>query len=212
MFGNGGCLILGRHYAESSRIFFGLNPGFPKHLSTTQFDVGPCSSEGTNYPFSYPDKDSREPEYFRNCRNFLNAYPGLKAWFDEGVTSTFLCPWRTADVPTLHGLNMGTDGRLFKYSGNLLQHMIKDHEAKIAVIAGACGVSLLKQVLNAPECVEFTCDLVEGYGRRIYQWSRWNMNLNGRKLMVLQIPHFSRANSPDILRPCANWLMRQFGV
>src|ERR1035438_3933971 len=84
----GGNLLLGRYYAESPIIYFGLNPGsidgdmpFVPH-----FD----EKSGRNPPFDSSDDFSRGL-YGRKWKQFLGGYPLLYDWFNNKVTSTFLC-------------------------------------------------------------------------------------------------------------------------
>jgi hypothetical protein len=39
-----------------------------------------------------------------------------------------------------------------------------------------------------------------------YQWSANRGSLNDREIVIVQLPHFSRANSPSQLAECATWL------
>lgn len=157
---DGGCLILGRHYAQSSAIFLGLNPGrWPGERCDT-FDVGPCSEPPFNSPFSNGPEANRRIGYFRNCEQFLAKYPRLFAWFADGVTSSFVSPWRSANVDELYGLNQQTKQDLFRYSGKLLKQMLEDHDAKVLVIVGKRGPDLLRDVLSAPSTDQCSAEIL----------------------------------------------------
>jgi hypothetical protein len=88
--------------------------------------------------------------------------------------------------------------------------MIEHHDAELMVIAGVSSIHFLRCFLKAfddnSEVPEPPC--FEGPGGT-YQWSRTCLRIQDKIIPVLQIPHFSRANSQVILKDCACWLRRQ---
>jgi len=214
----GGCVLLGGHYAESSNIFLGLNPGLWPGQAEYSFSEGPCSVAPFNSPFV------NEPEmlslrYPRNCERFLDAHPSLRQWFQNRVTSTFVSPWRTRGLGGLYKLNkINPRGDLFCHSGTILARMIDHHDAKMLIIASNSGPALLEDVLTAPgrECslsqIEEGDGTPEYRGTGSYQFSEWSLTVDGRQMRVFQIPHFSRANSLPLLEPCAMWLKNKLGL
>lgn len=212
---DGGCLFLGRFYAESRRIFPGLNPGGPSRT----FNVNLTDHHGYNPPFHNPDPQRKDNAFWRNCEGFLALHPDLRAWFLDGVTSTNLVPWRTGTGKELRRLNHRTGQELFRYSGQLLTKMIEHHDADLLIISGKESAHLLNELVAAAEDREkgpWTPSDInsarEGPGGT-YQWRRLTLPNVGT---VLQIPHFSRAKRRGLdEKGFADWLrvqLRPFGL
>lgn len=209
-FKKGGCLFLGRFYAQSDRIYFGLNPGIEglDLANPLPFVVQLETGEGLNPPFCNHEDGNRIFAYWRNWRTFLAQHPDLEKWFNDRVTSAFLVPWRTRDAAELASLNRATSGKLLDYSGELVRKMIEHHRARLLVVAGRVSLSLLNELLDKPWRPE-ELERHEGPGG-IYQWRKLSVKA-GENVTVLQVPHFSRANSPVRLRTLAHWLRQQLG-
>jgi hypothetical protein len=144
----GGCLILGNSYGKSSRIFCGLNPGLIGEEEQA-FAIGPCTDAPLNSPFNNEPDLNRQLPYLRNCQNFMERHHDLGKWFNDGLTSTFLSPWRTKDEAELWALNKATDGRLFLYSGEILSKMLDHHDTELLIIAGKSSINVLNCILSA---------------------------------------------------------------
>jgi hypothetical protein len=72
---------------------------------------------------------------------------------------------------------------------------------------------MIEDVLHRPDVRYSEVRCTDGpYDRHPYRYSGWDLTLDGRRLDVLQIPHFSRAVSPSRLQPCADWLSRKLGI
>lgn len=202
----GGALFLGRYYGASAKIYFGLNPGTfgvdPARervfeIRLRQDDNGPFDFEG---PIEFP--------YWRNMRKFLNDYPNLKSWFNDRVTHAFLVPWRTRDANVLNGLNPRSREVIHRSSAELAAKIIEDHKARIVIVAGKKTLYLLNEFLNLGLSYQDMARNTEGAGG-VYQWKS---HMTGRGFTVLQIPHFSRANSRHRMEPLASWLNRKLEV
>ncbi len=146
-FSYGGNLLLGRFYAETDRIYFGLNPGLT-HLPEGEDKFLTClqDDDGFNRPFRNPEDFNRNFQFGREFQRFLTAHPDLDQWFNNEVTSAFLCPWRTRNRNALYKLNDSTKGKLFEYSSQLLWKMIEHHDAKVIVVVGLNGVHLFNEL------------------------------------------------------------------
>lgn len=204
-FEENGCLFLGKSYAESHIIYFGLNPGSTGGPQT--FDVSLDKKEGSNRPFRCTEKARRDIGYFRNWHNFLQQYPQLETWLNDRVTSTFLVPWRSANMAKLAKLNVQTNGKLYAYSGQLLSNMVQHHDAELFIVAGKRGLHLLNEIWVGEHW--HPADLerpFEGPGGT-YQWRERTLPV--RTITVLQVPHFSRARNLDKLKPFADWLTQK---
>ncbi len=209
-------MILGNSYGTAPFLYCGINPGSIEE-EDDEFSEGPCSKQPHNYPFRVAPEDrdlrkrgKKKPYYFYNCHNFCERHNDLGQWFHDRFTSTFLIPWRTAESTSLWSLNEQTNGLLFKSSGEILSKMIEHHEAKLLVVAGKVSIRCLRSIMSAfepPSEVPDPC-CFKGPGGT-YQWSRTHLQTQGRKICVLQVPHFSRANSQERLDECANWLRHQ---
>lgn len=202
LFRSGYCLLLGQHYAQSSYIYFSLNPGFPRNKSIIDL----ASPKGYNIPFQNPEALKKQYVYLHNCQKFFSTYPLLNDWINRDVTSAFLVPWRTANMADLYHLNQITRGQLFYCAGQLTRQIIRDHEAKLLITAGKSALDLL----NALGVVERVFDMSDPAGPGgSYQWSKGKFVIDRTEMTVLQIPHFSRANSPAKMRELGMWLIDQ---
>jgi hypothetical protein len=217
-FDQGGCLVLGSHYARSPILFLGINPGLPpdwagRATAEAQMHVEPCCSEPYNSPLI-----NKGPVrgYWHNCGYFFNnCHDQLHDWTHRTpITSTFVVPWRTCNTAALHALNRATNEKLFKFSGDVLFRMIEHHDAKLLIVAGKHTPSMiLEPVLNTygndrgitcrlPEVVHF-----EGPGRN-HSWSDQLLEINGKEIRLLQVPHFTRVSYEE-LAVCASWLLQK---
>ncbi len=75
-FNHGGNLFLGRFYAESDRIYFGLNPGLTGR-SKEPFITCLENAGGFNRPFRNPDDFNKNFQFGREFQRFLTAHPDL---------------------------------------------------------------------------------------------------------------------------------------
>ncbi len=217
-FKQGGCLLLGSIYARSNIIYCGLNPGDWKKASSLapaehEFSTKFGSESGFNIPFSCDteDQDYKNQRYWKNGHNFFQLAENhdLREWFKAGVTSTFLVPWRTPKLSDIHELPQEHREQLERYSAELLQKMIEHHHAKLLIVTGVCAIPLLRKLAQKmqPAGEVDSPQLREGPGR-IYQWSRSSLTFPDRSITVLQIPHFSRANSLNRMADLAPWLRK----
>ncbi len=198
----GYCLLLGRYYAQSNCVYFSLNPGFPRNGVL----LNPESSGDYNVPFRNPEALRRQYVYLHNCERFFSSYPRLDHWINNGITSAFLVPWRTADTSELRRFNQFTQGRLFFYAGQLTIQIIRDHQAKLLITAGKSALDLLRDLGVVEETLEQSGPWGPG---KSYQWSKSRILIGGREVNVLQVPHFSRANSLAKMRDLAQWLTEE---
>lgn len=202
MISAGKCLLLGRHYAESPYVYFSLNPGFARDGSPLE----PRSQGESNVPFSSPEELRRQYVYLHNCQRFLTNHPAVAAWMNARVTSAFLVPWRTRNASELYALNRQSRGQLFDSARELVRLIIRHHEARLLIAAGKSSITLLND-LGVPDQA-IRVEQFYGPGGS-YQWSRSEALVNGGRLTILQIPHFSRANSPAKLVALGQWLRNE---
>lgn len=198
-FAAGHCLLLGRHYGRSQTVYFSLNPGVPRSRGT----VSPASTGRWNVPFENSPELQREYVYLLNCQRFFEAYPALCHWVRNGVTSAFLVPWRTRTLAELEVLNRMSSGRVYAYAGALVRQIVRDHQAKRLIVVGKAALGLLASLKVVRQMERLTGDLGPGGS---YQWSKWQAVFAGGTVTILQIPHFSRANSREKMRAFADWL------
>ncbi|MBV8709607.1 MAG: hypothetical protein JO028_20650 [Acidobacteriaceae bacterium] len=202
-FSAGYCFLLGRYYAQSRCVYFSLNPGFPRN----GFLIDPGSSgSGYNAPFKNPEALRKQYVYLHNCQRFFSTYPQLNDWINNRVTSAFLVPWRTANMSDLRRLNQMTEEQMFSYAGRLVKQIIRDHKAKLLITAGRSALNLLQDLGIIVEILQQSGPLGPG---KSYQWSSYKLSIGGGAVDLLQIPHFSRANSPAKMRDLALWLTEQ---
>lgn len=199
--GTGGTLFLGKHYAKSDKIFFGLNPGTLKAEHRKQFEWW---LQDVNCPWGHPHSEFR---YWRNCSYFFAKSPPLGDWIED-ATSTFLIPWASPSLSKLWK-NRKLAQRIYEYSGAVVRKMIEHHQAKWLIVA---GVTTLR-TLSSPYFLNFPLDdqaeVFHFHGTsyrpaRNYQWHK----LLYQHLVIYQVPHFSRANNKKALDTCAKWLAK----
>jgi hypothetical protein len=218
-FQQGGCLVLGNSYAKSPYLYLGINPGWPAEWNgeltgTIPMDVGPCSEDSFNSPFINDQNNpaSRKAPFWRNCHDFFARHHRLRQWINNGVTSAFACPWRTRDAAGLWSLNQRTDGKLFEYSAEILNLMFDHHRTEVLIIAGKHTITTLRAILSASpvrfNLQDWSTIEFEGPGKT-YTWSQPSLTVKGSDVMLLQIPHFSRACSQQKLDRCAQWLAQK---
>ena len=203
----GHCLVLGCHYAQSPHVYFSLNPGFARDGSPRDpSSRGNASSGESNVPFVNPEPLRKQYVYLHNCQRFLGCHAALSRWMNDRVTSAFLAPWRTRNASDLYKLNRRTDGRLFGHAGQLVTLIVRHHQARVLIVAGKSSLTLLHDLglMKAP----INREIFVGPGGS-YQWSRSETAVAGRALTILQIPHFSRANSMAKMRELGYWLGEQ---
>ncbi len=200
--GMGGTLFLGKHYAESNKIFFGLNPGTWKAEHRKQFEWGLHDKSG---PWERPHSKFR---YWQNCSYFFAKSPILNYWIED-ATSTFLIPWASPNLSKLWK-NRKLAQRIYEYSGNLVRKMIEHHQAKRLIVAGVMTLRTLasQDFLNFPlnnQTVIFHFPGTNYQPMVNYQWQK----VLYQQLAIYQVPHFSRANNREALTTCAQWLKEE---
>jgi len=200
----GGNLFLGKYYAASDKIFFGLNPGtypFFKPGDRNPFIVNLPTDNG---PWGNP---SSPFTYWRNCTFFFSSSACLSSWIAD-ATSTFLIPWRSRNLAELWRYRNLAE-QIYKYSGALVRKMIEHHRAKTLIVVGVQSLHILAlpDFLNFPLndlTIAYHFDGTSCYSgpRRIYQWRK----VAHQELVIYQVPHFSRASNRKALTDCALWL------
>lgn len=203
-FGKGGNLFMGCYYAQSDRIYFGLNLGskgeqpFETHLK------GDC-----NPPFHIGAEERGVSPASDNWKAFLDEHHDLRRWFHLPITNAFLIPWRSEDFGKLNGLNRLTHGKLYACSGSLTRQMIEHHQARLLLVTGKIALQLLasKPFLSFP-WRSYVED--EHYFGSHHQWRklRWVGEVNRKSfdLTILQIPSFSYPRVGHHLLRLADWL------
>ena len=206
----GGCLLIGKHYAEVPRMFLGLNPG--GYLEDAGNNtVSEDSGDSFCVDLIEAPWDSLKISYWKHFCSFIDSAQGLREWMTN-ATATFCFPWRTKDGTELRKLDQKTGGKLSEFSGNLFRQMITHHHegsdsgSVVLVVAGieALGWISSKPFLNfdlAKHSVESPTH------KGTYQWQKIELE----NITIYQVPHFSRANSRTRLSECANWLAADLG-
>lgn len=197
--GAGGTLFLGKYYANSDKIFFGLNPGTWKAEDRKQFEWW---LQDANCPWGHPDSVFR---YWENCSYFFDKSTPLRDWIED-ATSTFLIPWASPSLSKLWK-NPKLAQRIYEYSGALVRKIIEHHQAKWLVVAGVTTLRTLASpyFLNFPLDDQTVVFYFPGTGYRPARNYQWHKVLY-QHLVIYQVPHFSRANNKLALDTCALWL------
>ena len=111
----------------------------------------------------------------------------------------------------LENLNRVTGGLLFEYAREIVRTLIEHHQAELLLLAGKSALRLMASLRLLGGPVEQSA--IQGPGGS-YQWSKCRASIDGRRMTILQIPHFSRANSPSKMSPLIPWLrteLKPFG-
>jgi len=187
-FRHGGNLLLGRFYAESDRIYFGLNPGLTDRASD-EFCTRLEDDDGFNSPFRNPEDFNENFQFGREFQRFLTAHPDLDRWFNNKVTSAFLCPWRTENRKELYRLNDSTNDKLFQYSSQLFWKMIEHHDTKVIVVVALHGIHLFNELfMRKEQRSAWNYRYVNALGRSP---GHAKYCVPGKGITLLQIPRFS---------------------
>lgn len=203
----GGVLVLGKYYAQSRRIYFGLNPGGDGN----RFEVAPNLQKNLNPPFDFPAEQDGDYHYWDNWKAFLRRHDDLRAWFNNRVTSAVLIPWRTKSSGEAEKLNPRLGFELFKTSGALVQKLLEHHDPELLLVGGKKGLDWLSGP-NFLGIGRWKAYVVDEHKMGIHhQWRKvmWSGAVNDRsyKFTIIQVPHFSYANSHERLLPrLAAWL------
>ena len=200
-FGQGGNLFLGKYYGLANRLFLSLNPGgdYWEPFKTDSLD------------FNFWDRPNDGERNWKNCNYFVNGAGGLHEWISQ-ATVAFCVPWRTRNGNGLNKLNSQTGGKLFEFAGNLVRKLLEDHqqafteskESNLTIIAA--GRASLHLLASAP-FLHFDWrahQKCHNGAKGTYQWAK----VEYRNIVLYQVPHFSRANSCQRLKECAEWLAR----
>ena len=190
----GGCLLLGRHYADprSRIVFLGINPGGV----ATDLDV---DLQPHNWLLEGPNEIGHA--YWRNSRRFFSSTVTLKTAF-RYATFAFCCPFRTK---TWSGLPPAHRAVLEQASRPILMQILNDCRPYFIVVAGVAGERALAGILG--DALTITGSRLEGGDADgTYQWSYTDATISNQPTRIVQVPHFSRANSIRRLEECAAWL------
>ncbi len=187
----GGCLLLGRRYAnEAGVLFLGINPGGarqPTHLDT-DLQLHDFLLEGP-----------QTSGHWQNARVFFGSSTLVRSRF-AAATFGFCCPYRTTswDLPPRQR------EVLVEVSRPVLQQMMADCRPRLIAVAGRTAFTLLQEILS-PEFVVLA-SLGRGGPGGAYQWAAHRARWRNDDTLLVQVPHFSRANSGSRLQECALWL------
>ena len=191
---SGGCLLLGKQYAHpaSKVLVLGINPGGGP---TTHFDVGPQSY---NYLLDGPDKP-RSP-YWTNARKFFNASPRLQASV-RLATFSFCSPFRT---PAWSSLPAVVKSSVANASQAILLKIVRDCRPRLIIITGVDGFRLFTEIMGATLGVNRV--ISKGGEAGAHQWAAYDATVGDDRIVIAQVPHFSRAGVTAKLHECAEWL------
>jgi hypothetical protein len=98
---------------------------------------------------------------------------------------------------------------MFAAARDLVRLIIRHHHASLLFLAGKSAIQLLNDLDVPDRSIQIERFLGPGGS---YQWSRCEMTIDGDCLTVLQVPHFSRANSPAKMLAFGAWLREQLSV
>jgi hypothetical protein len=198
----GGCVLLGRQYArpDSRVLFLGINPGGPrqpKHLDTDR------------QPHDFLLDGPNIANYVANARRFFGASAPVHSTF-RSATFAFCCPYRTASWTNLTKRQRDV---LMDVSRPVLRQMFEDCRPRLVAVAGLAGFDVLQQTLSSDLAVVARID--QGGAAGTYQWAAHRARRGDDGIVIVQLPHFSRANASPRLQECAEWLaagLQRWGV
>jgi hypothetical protein len=110
------------------------------------------------------------------------------------------CPYRT----TSWNLTLQQREVLVKVSRPVLQQMMADCRPRFIAVAGRTAFTLLQEILS-PEFVVLA-NVDRGGPGGTYQWAAHRARWRNDDMLLVQVPHFSRANSGPRPQECALWL------
>jgi hypothetical protein len=86
----------------------------------------------------------------------------------------------------------------------VLRKMLVDCRPTLIVVAGKSGRDTLEEMVRPTW--HLTNVVSTGGKGGTYQWAAQRGMLNDEEITIVQLPHFSRANSSAQLYECAQWL------
>lgn len=194
LFQAGGCLLLGRQYAHpASRVLvLGINPG---PSESAELDV-----RRQDFDFLIDGPAKPRHQNWTNARKFFNASPRVLEVV-RLATFAFCCPYRTA---AWSSLPQSVKTALADSSRAILTKIVQDCRAQLIIITGVDGFRLFAEIMN--RSLEVKSTISRGGDGRLHQWAAYAGELEGQRVIVAQVPHFSRAGESAKLRECAAWL------
>jgi hypothetical protein len=191
-----GCtLFLGQYYARADPgiLMLGINPGGRAYR---ELDL---KLHKQNWLLEGPD--DLKVRYWTNARRLFGATHELRAAM-ELATYSFCSPYRTIKWK---GLERDRVRSLIRNSKPVMRRMLADCKPKVIIVAGAAGFQVLGYTAGAD------LELGESFDRGgdesgTYRWKAFNAAHAGNQVVVVQIPHLSRASSKVRLKECGEWL------
>ena len=98
-------------------------------------------------------------------------------------------------------------------SRRVLKRVLDDCRPALVAIQGRSGFDTFCEV--ADNRVRVGTLISQGGSAGTYQWAAYHAQLQDRDVVIVQLPHFSRANSAARLNECSLWLsavLRSAGV
>jgi len=181
-------------------LLLGINPGGPRQVTHLDTDL---------QPHDFLLEGPKGPRYWSNARTFFSMSPELRRTFTS-ATFAFCCPYRTASWSDLTPRQREV---LVEVSRPVLRQIFADCRPKLVTVAGRAGFDVLSVAMQSDLVIGSKFD--QGGTGGTYQWSASRGRLGGDDLVVVQLPHFSLANSSPRLQECAQWLwngFRRWGV
>jgi hypothetical protein len=186
-----GCtLFAGRCFArpEPGILMLGLNPGL---------------SDRDNCYMDLPDEnwllEGKPPKHLPYWRHARMAFGHARSEMDT-ATFSFCCPYRT------RGWNLPVAHRrmLMQAAKPVLQQLMLDCAPRTVIVAGVETEAVFQATLG--EVVLGTAISTSAQRSGRYQWRATEARWRAHSFVLLQIPHFSRANKTDRLNECGRWL------
>jgi hypothetical protein len=117
------------------------------------------------------------------------------------ATFAFCCPYRT---PAWSSLPQSVQTVLADSSRAILTKIVEDCRARLIIVTGVDGFRLFVEIMGRR--LEIKSAISSGGDGRLHQWAAYAAEIDGHRVTIAQVPHFSRAGEMPKLRQCAEWL------
>jgi hypothetical protein len=198
---SGGTLLLGKRYADPSGgiLMLGLNPG--------GHGDGKFYVERYKEDHLLPGASDEGIRYWRHAHRLFSTGESLLRDMRK-ATFSFCSPFRTS---TWSNLQASKRDALIELSRPVLIKILDDCRPRLVIVAGVASLNALVTIARP----RFELGARRDHGgdvRGTYQWRSHDATFDGAPLVVVQIPHLSRANSASKLDACGRWLGKLVGA
>jgi len=199
----GATLFLGKCFADrylGGVLMLGLNPGAPGHYAV---DIDRLAYNPLLEP---PPPGENDPPYWRNARTLFTATRALKSKMEK-ATFSFCVPYRTKTSGELSACRIGESAEVMRllFAACTPRYIIAAGKRAYDLIL--CDERLSPCTSRTPRTKPMFDDLAEAGS--MYRRRKTEMPTQYGSAILIQVPHFSRANGSERLQEIGCWLDKE---